>query len=250
MPKLGLTELFPKLAWPKYFYQGLNRQYFRKVLAERPIAYWPLWEASGSVAYDISGNGFHGAYSGVTLGQDGIGDGRSCPSFDGSAGYVNVYSTGFRDALNGAAGTIAGWARAAAASVWDDGDLKAILRFAATSDNDIQLRIQGVNTFRWRYFADGSVSEVDTGSLSTLDWFHLALTWDKAANEMKAYLNGAQTWTTQTIANVWDGVLTSAGANIGAYSTTPNLLWYGWLQHWSVFDKVLSGQKILGFYSV
>ena len=50
--------------------------YSEKVLALSPIAYWPLWEAAGAVAEDISGNGFDGAYTGVTLGQTGIGDGN------------------------------------------------------------------------------------------------------------------------------------------------------------------------------
>ncbi len=76
MPSLGMSKLAPALSWPKYFYQGFNRQYFRKVLSHRPIAYWPLWEASGSVAFDLAGNALHGAYTGVTLGQVGVGDGR------------------------------------------------------------------------------------------------------------------------------------------------------------------------------
>src|SRR3972149_11511009 len=33
---------------------AFERQYFNRMRALNPIAYWPLWEASGSVAYDYS----------------------------------------------------------------------------------------------------------------------------------------------------------------------------------------------------
>ena len=50
---------------------------------------------------DISGNGFDGAYTGVTLGQDGIGDGNTCPLFDGANDFLDFYSAGFSSAFNG-----------------------------------------------------------------------------------------------------------------------------------------------------
>lgn len=39
----------------------------RSIFGTSLIAYWPLWETSGSVAYDISGNARNGAYSGITF---------------------------------------------------------------------------------------------------------------------------------------------------------------------------------------
>src|SRR4030065_403093 len=33
---------------------AFDEQYFNRMRALNPIAYWPLWEASGSVAYDYA----------------------------------------------------------------------------------------------------------------------------------------------------------------------------------------------------
>jgi len=49
--------------------------YSEKVLAiqrANMLAYWPLGEASGTVAADVSGNGRNGATSGATPGAEGI----------------------------------------------------------------------------------------------------------------------------------------------------------------------------------
>ena len=98
--------------------------YFKRVLAIDPthlLGYWPLWEPGGSVAYDISGHNRHGAYTGVTLGHAGIGDGNGCPFFDGANDYANIYSASLASAFNGAEGTVAVLLKVAKAGVWTDG---------------------------------------------------------------------------------------------------------------------------------
>lgn len=63
--------------------------YANVVLADKPVAFWPLDELSGTVAYDQSGNGYNGTYTGgFTLGWAGIPAGGTGVKFDGSTGYV------------------------------------------------------------------------------------------------------------------------------------------------------------------
>jgi len=67
--------------------------YASQVLADAPIAYWRLGEASGTTANDISGNGNTGTYSGgVTLGQAGplLGESATAAEFDGTSGAVGI----------------------------------------------------------------------------------------------------------------------------------------------------------------
>jgi hypothetical protein len=65
------------------------------VMANKPLAYWPLNETSGAAAFDPVG-GYNGTYvGGVTLGQPGaplfgFGPTSYSPQFDGASGYVNV----------------------------------------------------------------------------------------------------------------------------------------------------------------
>ena len=69
--------------------QGLT--YAQIVLQDVPIAYWPLDETSGTIAYDQSGNGYNGTYNGSIILNDYMsipGTGGGAPKFDGSTTYV------------------------------------------------------------------------------------------------------------------------------------------------------------------
>jgi Concanavalin A-like lectin/glucanases superfamily len=65
------------------------------LLAANPLAYWPLNETNGSVAYDIA-NGYDGTYFGnVALGRPGppnggFGSPSYAPVFDGTSTYVDI----------------------------------------------------------------------------------------------------------------------------------------------------------------
>jgi len=69
--------------------------YEANLLSLGPLAYWPLNETSGSVAYDLAG-GYNGTYiGGVTLGEAGatnafFGSPSYSVGFDGSSGYVDI----------------------------------------------------------------------------------------------------------------------------------------------------------------
>jgi RHS repeat-associated protein len=62
--------------------------YAAAVLADTPVAFWPLSERSGGVAHDVTGHGHDGQIgNGVSLGQTGppTGDGSTAMSFNGSS---------------------------------------------------------------------------------------------------------------------------------------------------------------------
>ena len=69
--------------------------YEQSLLSLDPLAYWPLNEASGTIAHDVVGN-YNGSYvGGCTLAQTGPGNtifGSPSRSvlFDGTSGYVNI----------------------------------------------------------------------------------------------------------------------------------------------------------------
>jgi hypothetical protein len=63
--------------------------YATTVLADGPTSYWPLDEASGSVAHDRTASARNGTITGgVTLGQPGPISGATAMAFDGTSGYV------------------------------------------------------------------------------------------------------------------------------------------------------------------
>lgn len=64
--------------------------YKDEVLADTPVGYWRLGEASGTVAVDASGNGHDGTISGSpTMGvETSLGDGDTAFTFEGSSQHV------------------------------------------------------------------------------------------------------------------------------------------------------------------
>jgi len=67
--------------------------YRANVLADRPVAFWPMDETSGTVMRDASGNGHDGAYTGsVAFAQAGPikASPAAAIAFDGTAGWASV----------------------------------------------------------------------------------------------------------------------------------------------------------------
>jgi len=225
--------------------RNLARRYTKKVLTLGPIAYWSMAEPSGSVALDESGNGRSGAYTGVTLGNAGVGDGRTAAGFDGATAYNNVYGAGLAGAFNGAEGTAFVWGKVSAAGIWTNGVEGRLLSIRVDNSNSIMLRkYTSNNTLRVFYIAGATGLTVDI-TTSTTGWFHLAVTWSKAADQVKAYFQGTQSGATQTGLGVWAGALQATGVNVGAALTTPANVFNGLEAHAAIFSRALSAAEVL-----
>jgi len=228
------------------------KAYIDKVLGYSPIAYWPLYEASGSVATCVVDSNQNGAYTGVDLGQTGIGDGLTCPYFDGSSDYVNIYTTTFRDAFDGAEGTFAVWAKVYDSSVWTDGAYDFIAGLRVDANNYIWLaNYSSPNNFMLaRYVAGGTSKAYWAGGHSDTGWMHWAMTWSASADELKVYKNGSQIGVTYTGLGVWAGNLSSTQTVIGAWTTAPANPGHFYIAHAAVWDTPLNATQIADLYSL
>lgn len=249
----------------KGVYRGLapgafpsHDQYYRKVLYYRPIAYWPLWETSGMVARCLVNTAQNGTYTGVTLGQAGIGDGNTCPLFDGANDYCDIYTAAFKDAfalyndptglLDESEGTVMVWAKVANAGVWTDGADRFLLQLAVDANNRLLCAKTITNNRLFlKYAAGGAFEDQAINGMTTIEWMCLGMTWSKSAGangEVKHFLNGVQQGATDTALGVWVGNLAAAATTIGASSTGPAEPWHGWLAHCAVWDTPLTPTQI------
>ncbi len=226
--------------------------YVGKILATSPIAYWPMAEVSGSVALDSSGNGRNGAYTGVTLGATGIGDGRTAASFDGSTSYNNIFSASLQGAFDATKGTIALWCKVSAAGVWTDGINRRLIRLGVDGNNNAYInKSSSTGTIDLIYQAGGTTKGVSVSGLSAnVGWIHFALTWDKGADQVKGYINGAQTGATQTGLGVWAGSLAATTTIVGAFVTTPSNVFSGVEAHVAIWTLALTAAQILTLATV
>lgn len=250
-----------KLLGQKIFYPELNRYnqsfstkktYADRVLGVAPnnlIGYWPLWEASGNIArnYGLGGTARDGAITGGLLNQQpGIGDGHGCYVEDGSGDFVNVYSASLAVDFNGAEGTIIAWAMVAAASVWEDAAFRILFLVGADGTQNYAMirKINTNNTITFTYEAGNTVDIVSAGSQTSTGWVPYAMTWSKAANEMKAYIAGAQTGATQGALGVYVGTLADNFCSIGAVQNPTAQVWNGSLAHVALWNVALTPTQI------
>ena len=227
-----------------------NVQYMQRVLATDPIAYWMLDEKQGNVAYDVSRNEFHGAYTGVTLGQPGIGDGRTAPFFDGANDFVDIHSAALKaifDGAGGIAGTMAIWAKVFNIGVWTDGNLRWAFGIENNFNTDrIAIYLSDNDPIIWEYVA-GAVQERRIRAELSIAWMYLVMTWDKNAGvngEKRSYFNGVQEGATQTALGVWADNLGINKMVIGALNTGVLFPWHGYLAHAALWDTPLTPAQI------
>lgn len=218
--------------------------YLRRLQAMGPIALWPMDSLSGTTARDATPNGRNGTYSGVTLGQPGIGDGKTSPLFDGVNDFCDVYSASLAGAFNGDEGSLVAWAKVSGAGVWTDGTSRYLVSLQADATNYQVIRKYSTNnTLRF----DSRATNTKTVSVTTslAGWFHAALTWSRSADEVKVYLNGVQQGAAQTGLGAWAGTLVSNATVIGSSSSsTPASCWSGWLAYVAVFARALTPGEV------
>jgi len=220
--------------------------YAGKVLSYAPIAYWIMGEASGTTALDATGNSRTGAYTAVTLGQTGIGDSRTSASFDGSTSYVNIYTASLAGAFNGQEGSMSIWGKVSGSGVWTDAAARRLIYLAVDANNRISfVKPTANNEIDWLYNAGGTSKAGGVVSFSPTAFFHLGLTWSKAADQVKFYVNGVQSGATVTGLGTFAGSLATTTTLIGAISQAPANVWSGTLAHAAVWTTPLSAAQML-----
>ena len=231
---------------------GIDAAYFQRVLATQTsslLAFWPMWEQSGSVALDIAGGFRNGIYSNVTLGAEGIGDGREAASFNGTTSVCNVYSASLAQAFNSAEGTLMAWAKVSSAGIWTEGLSRQICRLQADSSNFLHITRSATNN--WldiRYNAAGTLKQFlpSIGAATGTNWFCVGLTWSKSADQAKVYIAGAQSGATQTGLGTWVGALASTTANIGAQTSAAAASWSGSIGRVALWNIALTAAEMEG----
>lgn len=180
------------------------------------VAHWPLNEMSGSVATDVSGNGFDGTIAGAVW-TSGLGGGAL--QFNGGTDSVVIPAASFNSALSEIA--IAMWVYGNTNQPVNDAVFYA-MDVASNRVLNIHLPFGNGNVY-WDAGFSNTYDRIYTNAGSALSykgqWNHWVFTKDAAAGTMKIYLNGALwhsgTGKTRTLGGITSAAIGSQMAGSG-----------------------------------
>jgi len=225
---------------------GSPATYQSKILALNPLAYWPLNDAAGPQATDVSGNSLHGTYDGVTLGVEGIGDGQTAASFDGINDLVDIYSASLNTLVDMTIGSLFIWAKPVAGILPGGNGFHYPFTIGVDGNNRvILLNADAANTFWFQHNGSAVVDRAVKADYSSTDWNAVGLTWSESADELKGYYNGLQEDATKDTLGSIAGALGSTICVLGSSTNVGADLWEGRLAHAMIWDRVLSDAEIL-----
>jgi len=234
--------LLTSTAWQLFSFKWIADS---AVLALRIVA-----SAAGYAEFDIISvrkiNPMTGEVTGSTIYQPATSKLLYSHLLDGVNDVDDVWSPELNSAWNPLAGTMLIFAKVADAGVWTDSTTRIATMIKADSLNFIDMFRSTVdNTIQFNFRANSVIETVATTDLGgSLDWFMLAMTWDVSADEMKAYVNGAQVGSTQSGLGTWVLNLDDQTNVIGAASVLASSVWDGWLAHYAIWNRALSLAEI------
>lgn len=215
-----------------------GESYIDKVLGYGPVAYYVQGEKTGTVARSYVDPAQNGAYTGVTLGQAGIGDGNTCPYYDGTNDYTDLSNAAFLAAFSGATGSMLIWFLPDPAS-HADGTNRYLARFEVSVSHFVRCQKLGASsTVQIDYRAGAGTVRTHQIVLAAAPttFGTVGFTWSTTATV--SYYNGAVN-NSLGGSGAWAGAL--ATALIGAGSVAPANPYHGHLAHMAIWDRVLSG---------
>jgi hypothetical protein len=238
----------------EHYQTGLNGNYKpypgNAVLADKPTTYWRLGEKTGGVAFDSSGNNYHGVNTSVVLDQAGATttDSDKAAYFSGSGSIIDAGNiTTFNDVRQL---SLEAWVKTTAFVEWakiidKSGDLsnRFILGSAGSS-------FGGGSKDVWISFANGSTNHWahTTGNvIKTGEWQHWVAVYNgygaANADRVKFYINGFQ----QALTFGPSGAPTSLTTNSGSVKLGD--LWNGTIDEVAIYKYALSPTQILTHYN-
>lgn len=214
------------------------------------VAGWRFNETAGTTAEDATATNADGTYtSGYTLNQAGIGDDNPAVLFNGTDGRVSLTpalaALNAVGKFNGAEGSAQCWCYIPVAGVWSDGTSDVIFSFGADTNNRVFVQKSSItNEILASYRAGGTVETIQF-SFTSAGWFHVMVTWSKAAEQFKLYINGLQAGATATALGTWVGALVSTFTAIAEFrSSAPSIPWNGLLAYPWLWNAPLSAEQV------
>lgn len=230
--------------------------YSDEVLADSPIAYWRLGDASGTTAADSSGNGHSGTYMGSpTLGVTGLlsGDTNTAVQFAITSPPQAVWITDSA-AFQPTRVTVEALVKPASTAAQGYIFSKANINFGFGSAWSFLLIMDAGGSVSTYVFTDNDSSGIHittaAGTLQAGVTTHLAMTYD--GSNIRLYVNGSQVGSAVLTGNLnaASGVALAIGdANASGNPGTGNARFAGVIDEVAFYGTALSSTRIAAHYA-
>ena len=217
------------------------------VLAQHPIAFFPLNETSGTTANNLAGppDNVNGTYNNVTLGIAGGPDGSGA-GFDGTNSFIGIPFYSALDVTT--AFSIEAWIDVTAANAMNLGSIFAINR--ATDGTGLSLSVDDDKLLLELNSSGTNYTEFSAGDVPFGEWAEVAVTWSNTVDggAPQLYIDGVLVANQDSNTFTNSLVLSSSlGANIGvefANGFDGGRYFNGDIEDVSFYNTVLSANQI------
>jgi hypothetical protein len=157
---------------------------------------------------------------------------------DGTNDHMQI--DGLANDISTTVGTVSAWVKL------DSTSANGVV-FKASVDTNNQIGMIYLNSgedMRFQYKAGGTSKLIDQAFAyeGNDTWYHIMITWDTDADEMKAYVNGSAVGSTQESLGTWSGSIDAV--DVGKNSLADNSYFTGHIDQVSVFASVVSATTL------
>lgn len=168
--------------------------------------------------------------------------------FDGTNDHATI--AGLINDMSVNTGSISMWVKLDSTSI--NG---SFFKGSVDSNNNVAVTyLNSSQVVRMQYKAGGTAETVDIAFAfeGNDTWYHIASTWDTTAGEgesgeFKAWLNGAQSGSTQAIEGTWSGSMSAV--TVGKNSLADNSYVAGHISQLTVWKTALTSAQMLQLYN-
>ncbi len=238
----------------------MSTSYIQKVLRTQSsnlVGFWPLNEERGTVAYDISGNGYNATSTGLlrsNLQRSFLApDGDKCAQFDGSVSLINMYNS--TAAAIGTPGSMSIWVATPQANLAAATKMQ-IFKFAVGANNFIDLtHTATAYQFNGWHEGAGTASSVNSPLKYNVDggpfpeWHHFFMTYADGGS-LTFYTDGLAE-TAVTSLGTFTGSMASTLMVLGSSaSDTAADQFTGYLARFAWWNVILTQSEVDDLYII
>ncbi len=199
------------------------------------VGYWPMDEGSGTNAYDASGNSHNGSLLNGPSSWQSICKAAGCFSFN--SGSINIFNLGAIPSLTPSDITLSAWAKPSQIDSWD-----GIVSNMTSWGTGFSLQLGSAQKIA-AMISGTYLSSITIPSAGI--WYYIVATHNSSTNLNSLYVNGILE-ATSTQAVVYEA---NAKTYIGAFYTSPNLIFNGQIDDVRIYNRALSATEIQNLYN-